>query len=129
MKLTTPRNGREFAIPDDWWSFAEMNLFHPCETFYPYRPKCTGSIDIVSLKGIEPPIRDPGIAEFKKYKLVSVLLAFHSPECALPPVQVERLTAPNNYQYRIHNGYHRFYASVAAGYSELPIVVIERGAF
>lgn len=129
MKFTTQRNGREFEIPDDWWSFAEMNVFHPRGTFYPYHPKCCGSIEIVPLRDIEPPTRDPGIAEFKKYKLVSVLLAFHSPECALPPIQVERLAAPNNYKYRVHNGYHRFYASVAAGYSELPIVVIERDAF
>lgn len=128
MTFTIPGGGRAFEIPDDWWLFADMEQFRPNSAgYYLYNSKC-GPVEVVSLESVEPPCRDPGIEELKKYKLVPVLLAFQSPECALPPVQVKRVTPPSKYQYRVHNGFHRFYASVAAGYSKLPVMVIEQSA-
>lgn len=54
-----------------------------------------------------------------KYKLVPVLMAFQSPECYLPPVELEAL-AGEPYRFRVLNGFHRFYASVVVGYASLP---------
>jgi ParB-like chromosome segregation protein Spo0J len=50
------------------------------------------------------------------------LLAFVSPECALPPVEVIRAFS-GRYDLKIINGYHRYYASVAVGYTKLPVVI------
>ena len=120
MRFEVPGSSLHFTIPDDWWRFCEMTTFRPVSKFYPYARNCSEAI-AVPITEIEPPVRDVGIPPFRKYKLVPVLLAFWSPECALPPVPVEQ--ADNgSYRYRPINGYHRFYASVAAGYSMLPVI-------
>lgn len=120
MEFAVPGSDVCFTIPDDWWHFCEMPNFRPRLQFYPYTRSCSEAI-VVPITQIEPPVRDAGTPPFRKYKLVPVLLAFRSPECALPPVPVEQLDA-GSYRYRPINGYHRFYASVAAGYSMLPVI-------
>ena len=93
--------------------------------YYPYPFQLSDSVEVVEITDVEPPTRSDGVSPFKKYKLVPVLLAFRSPECALPPVEVERLPGGGP-KYRVVNGYHRYYASVAVGYTKLP-VTIRRG--
>ena len=119
MRFFTPAPGISFDIPDDWWTFAEMTQFGGSEAgFY---PPCDPNCEVLDLDHIEPPQRSPGVPMFKKYKLVPVLLAFHSPECALPPVQVVLKADPDRYRYTVYNGFHRFYASAAAGFGSLPV--------
>lgn len=130
MKFQTSKTEVEFEIPGEWWSFAEMHSFRPNGGgFYPYSPALAEGVQVVPLSSIEPPMRSEGVPPFKKYKLVPVLLAFQSPECALPPVEVMRATSSSPYQFRVHNGYHRFYGAVAAGYSKLPVVIVEPYVF
>ncbi|MET4214486.1 hypothetical protein ABIB95_009345 [Bradyrhizobium sp. LA2.1] len=81
-------------------------------------------MDVVPLAHVEPPQRNPGVPMLKKLKLVPVLFAFLSPECALPPVEVYRATS-GPYRFTLHNGFHRFYGSVAAGYTHLPVLIRE----
>jgi hypothetical protein len=38
---------------------------------------------------------------------------------ALPPVEVEELSL-GDYHYRLHHGAHRFFASVAVGFTHIP---------
>ena len=119
MILTVGVPPRNVEIPDEWWAFCEMDRFVRVSEYFPYiRSK---SPTILSIRDIEPPSRDFGIAMFKKYKLVPVLLAFHSPECALPPVSVDVYTGKGPYKYSLKNGLHRFYASVAVGFSSIPV--------
>jgi hypothetical protein len=124
MQFTTPKPGVTFEIPDDWWTFTEMAQFGGFEMGY--YPPSDMSFEVLDLNEIEPPQRSPGVPLFKKYKLVPVLLAFHSPECALPSVQVIRKTKPGRYSFTVHNGVHRFYASVAAGIGRLPVRICTR---
>jgi hypothetical protein len=116
--------GVSFEIPDDWWSFTEMDSFSPKGgRFYPYqRSGIIGDIQVVPLPHIEPPMRNSGVPLFKKYKMVPILLAFLSPECALPPVEVQALAPSEMYRFKVYNGYHRYYASIAVGYTKLPIL-------
>ena len=125
MKFSTPRRDMDFEIPDEWWSFTEMASFHPDgDAYYPYSLCHAGLVQVVPLSLVQPPTRNAGNALLKKFKLVPVLLAFQSPECALPPVEVVSLNQPNSYQYRVRNGCHRYYTSVAAGYTNLPVVSV-----
>ena len=78
-------------------------------------------VEIVSLSDTEPTRRDAGVISFKKYKMCPVLFAFQLPECALPPVVVEFMSASQAFRYRIVNGFHRFYASVHVGYTHIPV--------
>jgi hypothetical protein len=114
-----PLTTTEFEIPDEWWAFAEMNKFtldgvrhYPASRGSDWKP--------VSIDEVEPPKRNGGIEPFKKYKLMPVLFAFQSPECELPPVEVcEASEGP--YRFKVRNGYHRYYASLAVGYRKLPV--------
>lgn len=99
-----------------------MNTFSDnAGSYYPYPPSVKG-VHIISLLEIKPPQRDSGVLSFRKYKLIPVLLALRSPECALPPIEVT-ICQEAGYQYFVNNGYHRYYASVAVGYTDVPAIV------
>jgi hypothetical protein len=123
MIFQTP-GGLPFDVPDEWWSFTDMADFKPPSKYYPYSHCKSETVEIISLSDIEPLRRDPGTPLFRKYRFVPVLFAFQSPWCALPPVELHP-SAQGQYGYRIHNGCHRYYASVAVGYTEIPAIVFE----
>jgi hypothetical protein len=86
MHFETSVTGARFDIPDEWWSFAEMDTFKRVSEYYP--PPRDKDFELVPLSDVEPPMRNLGVPPFKKYKLLPVLFTFWSPECALPPVEV-----------------------------------------
>jgi hypothetical protein len=123
MIFETPAGGVKFDIPNDWWAFAEMEKFNRVGQFYYYGGQCFSDVAVViDLVQVKPPQRDPGTGLFKKYKLLPVLFALTSPECSLPPITVERLLG-SSFQFSVTNGFHRYYASVAVGFSKLPVVI------
>ena len=111
----------DYVIPADWLAFCEIDSWHPESKCYPWSG--TQTVEMVAIKDIQPPRRSPGMEPFRKYKVVPVLLAFTSPECALPPVAVEPLPNDAVFRYRVINGFHRFYASRAVGYVSIPVVI------
>jgi hypothetical protein len=124
MLFHLPLQEGSFEVPDDWWRFAEMERFGVSPgAFFPYANRADEDIVIVSIDEVEPPLRNPGVALLKKYKLLPVLFAFNSPECALPPIEVHAQATPGPYKFTVHNGFHRYYGSVAAGYTHLPVIV------
>jgi hypothetical protein len=123
MRFRT-HDGVDFEIPDDWWAFAEMGGFHRNGArCYSVAPK--DNVELVALTSIQTPARDPGIEPFKKYKLVPVLFGF-SAKHSLPPVEVTDVGVATGYQYRVQDGFHRYYASVAAGFPFLPVIDINK---
>jgi hypothetical protein len=122
MKFTTTSSGIEFEIEDDWWNFCEMNAFsRGARTSYAYN----GSTEIqeVPIAEIEPPIRNQGVEPFKKFRMVPILLAFRF-LTALPPVEIQPLkNSPSPYSFKVYDGFHRYYASIAAGFTDLPVVI------
>lgn len=122
MKFKTPRLDIDFEINDTWLSFcATEESVSDKNTYYPYTPAAE-NVEVVELSKIKPPSRDKGIEPFRKCKLVPILLAFQSPECALPPIEVENL-GDTEYLYSVINGYHRYYASVYVEYDDIPVIV------
>lgn len=113
----------DLTIPEDWLAFCDVTNWTRGSDYYPYPPDRT--VEIVALSDVEPPRRDVGMAPFKKYKMCPVLFAFQSPECSLPPVVVQPLTAGEAFRYRLMDGFHRFYASVHVGYTHIPVEVRE----
>jgi hypothetical protein len=108
-----------FDIPEEWWRFAGMDAFalNGARCF----PVDAARVDdLVAIADIEPPQRDPGIAAFKKAKMVPILMALVAGN-ELPPVKACRFGSPSQYRYRLCDGFHRFYASVAVGYPMVPI--------
>jgi hypothetical protein len=123
MGIMTP-DGRQFEIPDDWWAFAEMHAFaSEGRRCYPVDPEQPGGsrVELVPTASVEPPSRNPGIAPFKKAKLMPLLFALRAGNC-LPPIKVCRPGVDGRFRYRVCDGFHRYYASVAVGYAQLPVV-------
>jgi hypothetical protein len=79
----------------------------------------------VPLRQIEPPYRIPGKDwhGFDHSRLVSVLDGIAT-GAEIEPVPLFKLPdtdfPPAPYAYRVRNGFHRFYASIAAGFECLP---------
>jgi hypothetical protein len=124
MQFKTP-SGMLFNIPDEWWACADMDRFSMNGSQFYHVRSDRKIIQIVPLSEIEPPTRNADVPPFKKYKLIPVLFGFQSPESPLPPVEVLLKVPPDQYRFRVYNGYHRYYASVAVGYVSLPVVVME----
>jgi hypothetical protein len=122
MIFHTP-SGVAFDIPNDWWAFADMPGFRPASDYYPYSP-CKGDFEIVLLSDIEPLKRTAGTPLFRKSRLVLILFGFQSPWCALPPIELHP-NSQGQFRYRMHNGCHRYYASIAAVYTQIAALVFK----
>lgn len=124
MQFTTPNNDRTFEIPDDWWLFAEMDKFSPLKCgYYLYSSDRDNLVEVVPIVKIEPPSRKSGVPAFVKRELLPILFGFTNPDCTLPPVEVTELPQTGRYRFKVYNGFHRYYASVAVGYTYLPVIL------
>ena len=106
-------NGAEFSFPVEWWNEAGMPAFERQSPYYLWDalPELFVRID-----AIEPPPMD--YEGLDRVRMVKVLHAIVS-RTALPPVEVEELSL-GDYHYRLHHGAHRFFASVAVGFTHIP---------
>ena len=64
-----------------------------------------------------------GTGGFRKYKIMPVLFGLQSPEATLPAIRLTRSVENDEYAFQLQNGFHRFYASIAVGYSRVPAVI------
>jgi hypothetical protein len=116
-------NGDEFSIPVEWWAEAGMTAFEPQSAYY-----CYDSLPqlLVRIKAIEPPQMDQrkhlDHSGFDHVRMVNVLDAIVSRK-PMPPVEVEPLPSNGEYQYRLHHGAHRFFASAAVGFTHVPAML------
>jgi hypothetical protein len=117
-----PGSSIGFVIPDDWWQFCDMENFRPATTFYLYSQRDVG-VHTVPIAEVRPPERDAGVVGFHKNRLAPILLAFTSDRCAVPAVPVRELAGSDPYRYEVFDGYHRYYASITAGYTRLPVII------
>lgn len=128
MRFSFPCYPAEFEIPDDWWAEAGMPGFRP--TSASYFPSDRAA-QIIRLREIEPPFRFPehpkDFGGFDRRRLVRILSGFIA-GAAIDPVPLLTLPAPEfqpaPFRYRPRDGFHRFYASVAAGFGSLPEIVL-----
>jgi hypothetical protein len=120
--FTVPGSSVEFEVPDDWWQFCDMEAFRPATTFYLYSQR-DGGVQTVPIAEVRPPERSAGVVGFHKNRLAPILLAFPSDRCSVPAVPVREFADGGRYRYEVLDGYHRYYASIAAGYTRLPVLV------
>jgi hypothetical protein len=113
----------EFEIPDDWWTAAGMEGFTPSGRAY----HSTAVATPVPLREIEPPLRSPEQPldwhGFHRARLISLLKGIAA-GAEIEPVVLRGLPPADwpPFRYSVRDGYHRFYASVAAGFECLPAV-------
>ena len=128
MRYPMPNYPCEFEIPDAWLKEAGIDGFIRTEPAY----RSTTAAVAVALREIEPPYRTPekDWRGFDRGRLISVLKAIATgaeiepvPLLELPPDLPSR--AP--YRFRVLDGFHRFYGSIAAGFEYLPGSIVGDG--
>ena len=122
IRFHMPNYPCDFEIPDNWLTEAGMNDFTPVSRTY----LSTAEVVPVRLVEIEPPYRVPACVKdsrgFERERLVFVLRGIAT-VAQIPPVSLQELSLACPYRYRVYDGFHRFYASIAAGFEYLPGIV------
>jgi len=127
MRYAMPNFPSDFEIPDDWLADAGAAGFVPTTPAY----RSSSDAILVPLVDIEPPHRVLTIAKdwrgFDRPRLISVLKGIVT-GADIEPVPLLELPvfefAPNTYRFRVRNGFHRFYASIVAGFECLAAVIV-----
>jgi hypothetical protein len=124
MRFSMPHLPGEFEIPDDWIVEAGFSGFTPIASAY----RSTTEGLLAPLTMVEPVVRfvstPKDFGGFDRARLINILKGFVADD-DIEPVDAMELPAYEfcaaPYRYRVCNGYHRFYASIAAGFSFLPV--------
>jgi hypothetical protein len=124
MRYPMPNYPCDFEIPDGWLREAGMDGFNRTASAY----RSTTAAVPVELREIEPPYRVPELDwhGFDHGRLISILKGIAT-GAEIEPVPLLKLPSGDfpaaPYRYRVRNGFHRFYASIAAGFEYLPAVI------
>jgi hypothetical protein len=128
VRYLMPNYPCEFEIPDAWLAEAGFDKFTPSAPAY---HSDADGMKLVPLREIEPPYRLCAYAKdwlgFDRARLVDVLKGIVD-SANIKPVPLMQLPPGNRlvivqYRYRVRDGFHRFYASIAAGFEFLPATV------
>jgi hypothetical protein len=123
MRFPMPNYPCEVEIPDAWLADAGMGGFTRSAAAF----RSVRSAVLVPLQEIVPPPRFPTAPKdwhgFDRERLVSLLKGIAA-GAEIEPVPLLELPGhdiwPPPYRYRVRDGFHRFYASIAAGFECLP---------
>jgi hypothetical protein len=122
----------KIPLPDSWWAEAEMADFVPqARAFRPDR-RAKGVFE-VSLHEVAPVKRGPGVGIFNDKKVglfnekeatarerVLQILRDFRDDAEIWPICLKKLASGDMFRYEIGDGSHRFYCSLAAGFSHVP---------
>ena len=131
--MTFKHHDVEVELDDTWRAEAGMQGFIPRAPSYRTTAGAEHRGPVLSIRIDEmPPVRRaPGVGVFNtdretgrspRERVVSICRAFRD-DVALPPVEVLSLESTDTYRYRLVHGAHRFYCSIAAGFTHVPAVL------
>jgi hypothetical protein len=140
LRFVNPYSDKEFEIPDEW--LEDVNLrawlgqartdrsYRVRKPPYPIDPQDLAipqvEATIEPLDAIRPFDRNlsTGMPFETKEQLLRILIGFKSGDL-LPPAHVIE-ASPGPYRFTLYHGAHRYYASLAARFSHIPVVVSPR---
>ena len=120
----------EIELDDTWWEEACMKKFTPTTISYLVNTEAAKGQNIFNVKinDVSPVKRKPGVGIFNdneeasaKDRVVSILSGFITGS-AIPPVEVVPASKDSGFQYKLVHGAHRFYCSLAAGFTHVPAI-------
>ena len=125
-----PNHPTDFEIPDAWLSGVPLGGKRAEGRAYRSARDATS----IALQVIEPPRRNPWVPldwrGFSRERFLAVLVRMLD-DLEVDPVPAFSIPAPEHppypYGYRVADGYHRFYASIVAGFTHLPCRVVGSG--
>jgi hypothetical protein len=111
-------------VPDEWLAEAGWKDFKPSHCSF----RCESPHILIALADTEPPMRAPGVTldanGFCRDRMMKILVGIRQGD-SLPPISVEQ-GDPGQRPYRLRHGFHRYYASAAAGFSHVPAEIVDR---
>lgn len=122
MNFILPHQPIEFEIPDQWWAAAGMNGWKSHASSYVATSDPQYPTTVVPLSEVAAPVRNKNVAWFKEQRMVDVLRGFRVGD-KLPPIEVDEPPTNTGFRYRVRDGFHRYYASAAVGFTQLPVSV------
>jgi hypothetical protein len=121
---------QRIELPDEWWEAAGMAGFKPTHAAYPTDAKLTDGKQIFDVKilDVRPVQRNPGVGIFNdgeegtaKERVTSLLRGFRVGSL-IRPVEVVQEPAASRYRFKLVAGAHRFYCSLAVGFTHVPAI-------
>ena len=122
MYYRHPTEHVEFEIPDAWWVVAGATNFVPTRLAFVPATDPNWPTVLVPISDVEVPRRNDGVVGLHEDRTTSLLRAFFE-ESAVPPVEVHEPPGQNACRFMIRNGYHRYFLSIAVGYTLLPVSI------
>lgn len=109
-----------FEFPDDLWAEAGMAGYIARTQSYVFSPDA--EVFVVKIADVGPvdPIRRHKLFR-DRASVLDILQGFRL-GTAMPPVEVVLAKPAYGHQYRLTNGTHRLYCSMAAGFTHIPSV-------
>ena len=108
-------------IPPEWLTEAGLQNFKPVRSSI----RCAAPHELLALAEIEPFVRLVPIDAngFRWSKMMPVLEIIRDDRPSKEPIQVIRQVG--KWPYRLHDGVHRYYASLTLGFTRVPAEVID----
>ena len=122
MHFLHPTERFEFEVPDEWLSAAGALNFRPQESAYAATSDQKWPTILLPINQVRAPRRDAGIAGLRKDRSINVLLAMVQ-RVALPPLEVHRQPHEAGSSVEVRDGFHRYFLSIALGFTWLPVSV------
>ncbi len=114
----------DHIVPAEWLQEAGLNGFQPRSPSY----VCSVDHKVIAIANIELPMRNEGIVKdkdgFDRVRMIAVLTGIRDGS-ALPPIILWPGTGWPR-QWELRDGFHRYYASVALGFTHIPADLIPR---
>ena len=136
MLFRLPHRPLCFQIPDEWWHRSGASAFScRSECYRWYAAPRTVATVIAPLASVAPMLRLPGVErqafgfrdhglETEKGGMPDVLEAIVT-GVELPSIIVQRTRhSRDGFDFKIKNGFHRFYASHALGFNYIPCGIL-----
>ncbi len=117
------------CLPEEWWIEAGMQGFKPSACSYRVNEAKGGAVFLVDVNDVAPLRRTLSHGLFGdkdggppvRQRVVQILQGFVRGE-AIPPVEILPALEGSEHRYRLKDGAHRFYLSIAAGFTHVPAV-------
>ena len=121
-----------FELNDEWWAEAGMQGFVPLSRSYRVDSQAFPGRDVyeVRIDTVAPVRRHLSHGVFNddvetglgaKDRVTNILCGFLT-ITAIPPVEILSLPSDAQHKYELKHGAHRFYLSIAAGFTHVPAV-------
>ena len=120
MHFHLPVEDVEFEIPDVWWNEASADKHEKAAEAFAALSDTQWPTVLVPIGDVIAPRRDPGIEGLRRERTIAVLRAVIE-GTPLPPLEVHR--PPGSLRLVVRDGFHRYFVSVALGYSLLPVSI------